>query len=64
MSWCGVVVWSQEMRDITGLAGRLNNEAKPSGRTNILTISGSGPVSLAESMQMVDEILANGNLDR
>ena len=29
-----------------------------------MTISGSGPVSLAESMQMVDEILANGNLDR
>ena len=27
-------------------------------------MSGSGPVSLAESMQMVDEILANGNLDR
>merc|ERR1711936_126972 len=26
--------------------------------------TGSGPVSLAESMQMVDEILANGNLDR
>ena len=33
-------------------------------KSNILKISGSGPVSLAESMQMVDEILANGNLDR
>ena len=29
-----------------------------------LGFSGSGPVSLAESMQMVDEILANGNMDR
>lgn len=29
-----------------------------------VTNTGSGPVSLAESMQMVDEILANGNLDR
>ena len=28
-----------------------------------LGFSGSGPVSLAESMQMVDEILANGNMD-
>ena len=35
--------------------GRASND-------NMLTIS--GPVSLAESMQMVDEILANGNLDR
>ena len=26
--------------------------------------SGSGPVSLAESMAMVDEILANGTMDR
>ena len=29
-----------------------------------VTNTGSGPVSLAESMQMVDEILANGSLDR
>lgn len=29
-----------------------------------VTTTGSGPVSLAESMAMVDEILANGNIDR
>merc|ERR1719266_2317867 len=35
-----------------------------SGPSPGVTNPGSGPVSLAESMQMVDEILANGNLVR
>ena len=36
----------------------------PVANSPSVTTTGSGPVSLAESMAMVDEILANGTIDR
>ena len=48
-----------------GPGAPLSPESSLSPRpTPSVTTTGSGPVSLAESMAMVDEILANGNIDR
>jgi len=52
-------------RPITGLMSPGAGMTTPrSNNSPSVTTTGSGPVSLAESMAMVDEILANGTMDR
>ena len=55
---------SMSPRTLTGVSSPGIGQLTPRSTNSPSVTTGSGPVSLAESMAMVDDILANGTMDR
>jgi len=55
---------SMSPRTLTGVSSPGMGQLTPRSTNSPSVTTGSGPVSLAESMAMVDDILANGTMDR